>query len=162
MDPLYGKNVWATDYTTIWSWKPLQNPSSSSSRVPFAGKRSTTQRVDFHKFSGKPSNITGVTFSFTRKLEFPGDSRALVSSGQTDEKGAPIHVTVLNALLSSKVATSNSVVSTGPNKFYAKDDHSSFIGIRAYHGYFTSIRGKRSHLLAATSIQALLRFFRDS
>lgn len=151
MDPLHGHDDWATDYNTVWSLKPLHasNQAKSDAREPVLGELLTTQRVDFHKFSGKPSQITGVTFSFTRKLEFSVNNlQDLVSSGGMDDNGASVHTTALNALLSSKVASNNAAISIGPNKFYAKNDHAKFYGIQAHRGYFTSIRpGTQSILL---------------
>lgn len=149
MNPLHGNNDWATDYTAIWSLKPLQDPSqpSSSSHEPVEGESFTTERVDFHKFSGKQSSLTGVTFSFTRRLDFPNESRALVSSNIRNEKGAPVHITALNALISSKVASSGSVISTGPNKFFSRGDFDPFLAIQAHRGYFTSIRPGTENIL---------------
>lgn len=153
MDPLHGNDDWATDYNTVWSLKPLRNPDQSSSgvREPVVGETFTTQRVDFHKFSGKPSQIDGVKFCFTRKLNFSSDPKDLVSSGEKDAKGGPIHVTSLNALLSSKVVATNLAISTGPNKFYARDDHRKFLGIQAHRGYFTSIRPGTKDILLNVS-----------
>lgn len=143
--PLAG-HAWATDGETTWSLLPLEAAGIADSTTPI-----DTGTVEYTKQNGRRFVVDNVRFTYVRTLDIGSGSeatQALVNVDEVNEKGASLHITALNALIShhftTNAATDDSptgnIISVGPNKFFVRNGFEDITCLHANRGYFTSIR----------------------
>ncbi|KAK4897839.1 hypothetical protein LTR27_004611 [Elasticomyces elasticus] len=159
-----GRQDWATDYTTIWSLTPLEDPE----RIPADGDVSRVYNVKYRKPTGREAELEYVQFTVSASLSFPrttptAPTLSLLDANEDTIRGASIHIAALNGLISRHVTElAAGVNQSAPNKFFLTNgfDHMAhpdnpddvsnrmWSPLNAHRGYYSSIRpGSDSVLL---------------
>ncbi|KAK5129660.1 hypothetical protein LTR08_002985 [Meristemomyces frigidus] len=158
--PFSGRDDWATDFDTVWSLSPLSFTSHQSG-PPVEGQIFIIHDVPYHKASGHEAQLDRVEFTFLRTLRFDNGTatESLLNSGHTTDKGASVHVTALNGLI-SKHATEmqpGTITQVGPNKFFLCNGFTNLpppasrnslaAPLNAHRGYYSSVRPGNERVL---------------
>ncbi|KAK0940183.1 hypothetical protein LTR29_008236 [Friedmanniomyces endolithicus] len=164
VQPLEGRNDWATDHLTVWSLKPLEDPNTE----PHNHQITPVWNVRFQKPTGRTATLEFVKFIFQYKLEFPAgkETHSLLNppDGQPEDTlGASVHIAALNGLVSKRVTeTSTDVIQVGPNKFFLSKGFTNMphplrdylAPLNAHRGYYSSIRPGSEKVLINVSTKA--------
>lgn len=141
LHPLQSRNDWATDFTYVWSVRPL-----------FDGEELVIAEVCYFTLNGRPASIPKVTFTKELELDLRRGHLDLVedrnTNGGTD---VAMKSRALNAIVSHFMCLSTSapIAQFGANRFFLTDAYkdianSPFLTMR---GYFSSIRPGNDRIL---------------
>lgn len=138
LQPLRGKQDWATDFDTIWTLRPLwTNPDGSVNTTP-----NQVHDVDYKKQSGKTLRVPFVEFRFARTLDLSAGLQSLVGPvDDASDHNPDLLISALNGMITKHVTSGrHDVEQIGANQFYIKGSFQDIAGIFVNRGYFSSIR----------------------